>query len=341
MTATGEAAVGDGRPLQVGVLGPYLLDVLGRPVEALPTGQGGALLEEIRITVAGTGGAAAISLAKLGCRVAAFGAIGDDAVGRFLVTELRARDVDVSGLVVKDGEPTSATILPIRPNGDRPALHVPGATRQFGSADLEPAEVLACQALLIGGPEVMPRLLDDQFLGLVGQFREHGGLVFVDLLSGGSPRSLQRLSPLLPSVDWLLPNEDQLLALTGLDDLTGAASRMLSSGVGAVAVTQGPQGAVVFRPDGEPVEVPAFPTDVVDTSGCGDSFNAGMIAGLLRGCSASEAAVMGTACGALVASGLGSDAGFQGMDEVLQLLETRSREAADKVRAGAWPETSP
>jgi len=75
---------------RVTVLGAHILDVLGRPVEAIPPGQGSARLQEIRATAAGT------------------------AVG-----------ADTSGLSRKSGAQTSATILPIRANGERPALHVP------------------------------------------------------------------------------------------------------------------------------------------------------------------------------------------------------------------------
>ena len=63
-------------------MGVHVLDVLVRPVEAIPEGQGATLVEEIRITAAGSAGGAALTLAKLGARVYSAGAIGADAVGR-------------------------------------------------------------------------------------------------------------------------------------------------------------------------------------------------------------------------------------------------------------------
>lgn len=81
----------------VAVLGPHIIDVLGRPVTEIPAGQGSARLDEIRVTVAGTGGGAAVDLAKLGMSVASFAAVGDDLLGQLLDSQLRAHGVDTGG----------------------------------------------------------------------------------------------------------------------------------------------------------------------------------------------------------------------------------------------------
>jgi sugar/nucleoside kinase (ribokinase family) len=119
-----EVAVAD---VKVVALGAHILDILGRPVEAIPEGQGGALIEEIRLSPAGAAGGTAVTMAKLGLSVLSAGAVGTDDAGRVLVEALERFGVDCSGLVRRSEVQTSATILPIRPNGDRPALHVIGA----------------------------------------------------------------------------------------------------------------------------------------------------------------------------------------------------------------------
>ena len=108
-------------------LGAHVLDVLARPVTEIPEGQGGALVEEIRMAPAGSAGGTAVVLAKLGARLLSAGAIGHDPLGDALVEQLERWGVDASGLVRKPDVQTSASVLPIRPNGDRPALHVIGA----------------------------------------------------------------------------------------------------------------------------------------------------------------------------------------------------------------------
>jgi sugar/nucleoside kinase (ribokinase family) len=315
----------------VAVIGPHLVDVLGRPVSVIPPGQGSVVLDEIRVTVAGTGGGAAVDLSKLGVAVSSFGAIGDDVLGRLLLTQLREHGVDTAGLVTRRGEKTAATILPIRPNGERPALHVPGAMASLHAADVDGAALLGADAVLFGGPETSPRLLDSDGIELFGAVHAAGIPIFVDLLYPGRPETLDLLTPLLPLVDWFMPNDQQLRGLTGVDDVVAAARALLDRGVGAVAVTVGEHGALLVRPGVEPVSVPAMPTTVVDTTGCGDSFNAGMITGLLSGCAPEDAALIGCACGALVASGLGSDAGIEDLSGVLALVAASDPEAGRRI----------
>src|SRR5207302_9950248 len=116
-------------------MGVHVLDVLARPVEEIPEGQGGALVEEIRITAAGSAGGTALVLGKLGADVRSAGAIGTDAVGDMLLALLARDGVDTSLLLRRDDVQTSASVLPIRPDGSRPAFHVVGANATYGPGD--------------------------------------------------------------------------------------------------------------------------------------------------------------------------------------------------------------
>ena len=112
-------------------------------------------------------------------------------------------------------------------------------------------------------------------------------------------------------------------------------------GTRGVAVTLGADGCLVaWQDSGAPVKLPALETEVVDTTGCGDGFTAGLLAGLLAGpdlaspgpasTAPPDAAWLGLACGALVATGLGSDAGIENMGQVLGFLSrTQPAVAAD------------
>ena len=320
----------------VAVLGAHIVDVLGRPVEQIPPGQGSARLTEIRATAAGTAAGTGVDLAKLGADVLAIGATGDDLLADMLTAAMRQHGVDTSGLVRKQGVQTSATILPIRPNGERPALHVPGATTLLELNDIDLSRLGQVRALLIGAPDALGSLVTDGMAEVVGAARAGGALIAVDVLRPGSPRDFERIAGLLGSADWFAPNADQLTALTGESVLVTAIDRVLSLGTGGVAVTLGAQGALVAgRDGGDPVHVPAVDVDVVDTTGCGDGFNAGLLTGLLLGVSAVDAAWLGVACGALVATGLGSDAGITALDQVLSFLAAAAPGPAERLIAAA------
>ncbi|GAA3598152.1 sugar kinase [Kineosporia mesophila] len=316
---------------RIAVLGPHIVDVLGRPVTEIPPGQGGVLLEEIRMTVAGTGGGAAVDLAKLGWEVSSFAAVGADGLGVYLRSQLDLLGVDTRGLISRPGELTSSTILPIRPNGERPSLHVLGATASLRVDDVDWDAIASCGAVLLGGPETMPALLEPAGLDRLRAVRAGGVKVFVDFLHGGDTAMLESLADLWPLIDWLMPNDDQLRNLTGHQELSDAAGSLVDRGVGGVAVTQGGEGALLVRPGVPDVTVPAFATTVVDTTGCGDSFNAGMITGILHGCRVEDAALIGCACGSLVASGLGSDAGIVDLAGVLDVVRGQDPQAADRI----------
>ncbi|HEV7847511.1 MAG TPA: PfkB family carbohydrate kinase, partial [Thermoleophilaceae bacterium] len=141
--------------VKVVALGAHILDILGRPVEAIPEGQGGALIEEIRLSPAGAAGGTAVTMAKLGLSVLSAGAVGTDDAGRVLVEALERFGVDCSGLVRRSDVQTSATILPIRPNGDRPALHVIGANGTYTIDDVPWDAISEASYLHVGGPEFL------------------------------------------------------------------------------------------------------------------------------------------------------------------------------------------
>jgi ribulose-5-phosphate 4-epimerase/fuculose-1-phosphate aldolase/sugar/nucleoside kinase (ribokinase family) len=338
-TAVAESPPRDTRETPLGhvtVLGAHILDVLGRPVADIPPGQGSARLTEIRATAAGTAAGPAVDLAKLGARVLAVGAIGDDLLGDMVTAAMAGHGVDTSGLSRKHGVQTSATILPIRANGERPALHVPGATSHLELADVSLDRVRASRALLVGAPDALGGIVGDGLAQVVAAAREGGALVAVDVLHPGRPQELERIAGLLATADWFLPNSDQLRALTGRDDLTAAIDDILALGTGGVAVTCGADGCVMaWRDGGAPVSLPAIKVDVVDTTGCGDGFTAGLLAGLLLGVDPVDAAWLGIACGSLVATGLGSDAGIESLGQTLDFLSRAQPAVAARITAAA------
>jgi sugar/nucleoside kinase (ribokinase family) len=296
-------------PMRVITLGVHVVDVLVRPVEVIPEGQGGQLVDSIRITAAGPAGGTALTLSKLGAEVRSAGAIGSDALGDVLVDLLTRAGVDPS-LLVRRTDPdvqTSASVLPIRPDGSRPAFHVVGANATYRAADAPWDAIAAATHLHLGAPEFMG---GEQAAQILSFAREHGVTTSADILAPGDQAAaiLDWIAPVFAHLDYLLPNDEQVQGLTGTDDLLAGCRALRDRGVGCVAATRGAEGAVVIDARGEEV-VPAFEVDVVDTTGCGDAFSAGFLRGLSLGRDRVQAAGLGCACAALVATGLGSDHG--------------------------------
>ena len=135
----------------VSVIGLYILDVLGRPVTRIPDRGNVDFIEEIRLTVAGTAGGTVVDTAKLGLKSLAVGAVGDDEKADWVLMTMQKHGIDTSAMQRLKGIPTSATILNVRPNGDRPALHVRGASDHFTVAPELYDKVFDAPIIHLGG----------------------------------------------------------------------------------------------------------------------------------------------------------------------------------------------
>ena len=331
-------------------VGVHILDILGRPVSDIPLGQRSVLLEEIKATAAGTAAGPSVDLARLGVPVFSCGAVGDDALGDLLLMLLAKEGVDSRFVLRKPGQRTSATILPIRPNGERPALHAPGATQLLEPGDLTPeifdtaifdaADGGVQPVLHIGGPDALGPWAGEPLRALARAAKQRGFLVTLDVLRVGDAATFELLKPLLAVCDWFMPNEDQLRLFTGEPDLGKAMAVARAAGAAGVAVTRGADGCSLDWGDGV-IDVPAIDVPVVDTTGCGDAFDAGFITALLHGCDYEQAAWLAVTCGSLVATGLGSDAGLTSLDTALNLLAGTNPDVAAAIRSRAQQPATP
>ncbi len=315
----------------VATTGIHIVDILGRPVPAVPDGQGVALLDEIRMTVAGTAAGTAVDLARLGMNVATFGVVGDDELGVWLTEKMRREGIDTSGLTIDDRAPTSATMLPIRPNGERPALHVIGANALLSIEHMRFEVITKAKAFHVGGTFLM-----ESFDGLptrdaLRRAKEAGVTTTLDIIGMPGADVSRILEPCLPYLDYFLPNDEDALWISGADTLRDAARWFADKGVGGTLITMGGDGVCVALDGKVEAMVPAYVVDVVDTTGCGDAFSAGFITGLVEGKDPVAAAEMGAAAGSLVATGLGSDAGLTDRNGLDAFMDAATKGATAPV----------
>ncbi|MFW0789910.1 carbohydrate kinase family protein [Gordonia sp. CPCC 205333] len=293
-------------------LGAHVFDVQVYPVDSIPEGQGAALVQAIKFSPAGAAGGTAVTAAKLGAQVSAAGAIGTDAIGDQFLTMLTRYGIDVTALQRHDAHQTSASVLPIRSDGSRPALHIPGANLAITLTDELIAAASHHTHLHVGAPELLG---GQSYSTILRAARHRGTVTSADILASGDPGTLEWIAPALPHLDYLLPNADQVLGLTGAATIEDGCRQLIDRGVGAVVATLGADGAIIVT-DTEIVRAPAFSIDVIDTTGCGDAFSAGFLRGIGIGRSTLEAAVLGNATAAQVAGGLGSDHGDFDLESV-------------------------
>ncbi|MFY9325285.1 MAG: sugar kinase [Candidatus Nanopelagicales bacterium] len=303
-------------------MGVHILDILGRHVSEIPPGQNIALLDEIRITAAGTAAGTSVDMAKLGCKVIAVGAVGDDEMGNILLGIMNRYGIDTSHMKRKKGTQTSGTMLPIRPNGERPGLHVMGTNAIFSFEDVPQDLVRSADFVHVGGFSLMPKFDGEDTVKTLKLAREGKAITTMDILGIKQDKMAEKILPAMPYLDYFMPNLEEAQMITGLSDLDELCDYFLEAGAKNVVLKMGDRGSLIKNQAGLRLRVPAFKVEVVDTTGCGDAWTGGLIAGFSRGMEIEEAAKLASACGSLVATGLGSDAGIVDFDSTMEFART-------------------
>jgi ribokinase len=266
-------------------------------------GQAEQLLDVAEFAIGGSGAIVAAGAARLGLRVALIALVGDDALGDLQLGALRGRGVDLGGVVVSAAASTGLSVILSR-GEDRAILTKLGAIGELRaeSVDLD---------LLRGARHVhvssyfLQVGLHDGLAALLRGAREAGGAISLDTNWDPTGEWDGGLGSLLPLVDCLLPNGEEARWIAGERSLAAAADE-LASRVPTVAIKLGASGGVA-RSGHESAERPAPPTEVVDTTGAGDSFDAGFIAARLRGLDLARCLELAVACGSLSARVRGLD----------------------------------
>ncbi len=303
-------------------MGVTILDILGRYVTRIPDGQNIDILDEIRLTVAGTAAGTAVDLAKLGANVVAMAAIGQDAAGDFIKGTMENYGIDTSCLVRKSNVQTSCTMLPIRPNGSRPALHVPGANGEFSLDDINWDVLAKADFLHYGGTCLMARMDGLPSVEVLKFAQEHGVTVTWDILGLQRPDLQDLILPGLPYVDYFMPGLEEAAMISGLTDRQDIIKFFLDHGAKHTVFKMGGEGSSIAGQGMDEIRLPAFKSTVVDSTGCGDSYCAGFIVGLSMGWDLEQAGRLGAACGGLVITGLGSDAGIVNLEETIAFMNS-------------------
>ncbi len=233
----------------------------------------------IRSRGGGAGANVAAHLARLGTPVTLAGCVGDDAPGAGLAAELSAAGVGLR-LRTVPGEATGTIVSLVEPGGQRSMLADRGANlllRPDDAPTLLPGQHLHLSGytLLDEGPRVAG-------LAALRAALDAGCTVSLDPASTGplTRYGVERWLADTGGATLLLPNADEALLLTGCADAE-AAARVLARAHRIVAVSLGADGALWASGDAL-LHRPAHPTDVVDTTGAGDAFAAGLLAAWLR-----------------------------------------------------------
>jgi fructokinase len=305
------------------VCGTCVADVIVRPVP-LESPVGGGRLFHVEPVVVTTGGMVCntgVALRRLGSAVEAAAIVGEDLWAAEIRSRLAAAGVGISAVESRADAATSTTAALIDASGERSFAHHIGAAGLLDVAFLRRhAAVFARSRFAVLGYVGLLPTLEPQLAEAVGVLRGAGCQVVLE--TGGAGGSLADVAAALPGVDVFVPSLDEARSQTGCDNPREIIACYRSHGAaGIVGVKCGSRGVVLSPSAGAVVDIPciAAPEPVVDTTGAGDSFLAGLLAGLARGMPADAAARLGAATAACCVTRAGATAGLRDLPETMRL----------------------
>jgi sugar/nucleoside kinase (ribokinase family) len=277
-----------------------------------------ALVDEIELHCGGCAVNTGIGLARLGVKVGLSGRVGQDGFGNFLKERLAKEGVSTAGLKMVAGERTSATAVMVSPSGERTFLHFLGANRNYGTSDFDPQLLKEYRILHLAGILLTPSFDGEPAASVMRQAKEAGLITSLDTAWDSTDRWMKAVGPILPHTDLFLPSLEEAKMLSGLKKPEEIAGFFLKAGVKVVALKMGAEGSYFKSSFGEEGFVPVYPVEVKDTTGAGDAFVAGFLAGYLRGWPLRRVVQLANAVGALAVSKVGAAAGIRSLAETLR-----------------------
>ncbi|MEM9755680.1 MAG: sugar kinase [Pseudomonadota bacterium] len=305
----------------VSAVGFLVIDVLCRYADALPPPGGATFVDEATMTVAGTAGATAVDCAILGLKTQIAARVGRDAMGEFLIADMQKRGLDTGLVQVDETVQTATSLLPIRPDGSRAAFFVPGTSKTFRPSETDLAAILDAKIVHLGGTGLLDAFDGAPSVEMLRRAKALGRTTVFDLILA-NPETTPKVLPLLEHIDYFVPSIHEAAAMSGASDPADVARWFKDRGVGTAILTLEGDGVYVDPAEGDPFTLPSHRIDVVDTTGCGDSFTAGVIVGLCHGWDVRKTCRFANTVAAHVALGLGSQGVLASFDATLEAMES-------------------
>ena len=259
-------------------------------VDFLPDRRGIPLrrVENFRRVVGGAPANLTVGLSRLGCKAGLHGMVGDDEFGQFLCDQLEWEGVDTTGVSMTEEEPTGITFVSLDADGERSFVFYrhPSADMMFRADDVDRELISRANIFQYGSNLLVTEELREATLRAVRQADEAGCFMSMDPnvrlhMWAEDEKAREWTYDALQYADTLKVNEEELQFLAPDMTLEEAwETQFAPHGIGVVVLTQAGSGARLITDTGQ-CDVDAPPQDeILDTTGAGDGFMSGLLAGI-------------------------------------------------------------
>lgn len=302
------------------VAGELNVDLILQGYQAFPAPGKEVLVDDFVMTLGSASAICAMGLARLGAPVAFLGVVGDDPWGAYCMETMRVAGIDTSRVVVDPAVKTGVTVSLTSARRDRALVSYLGSIAALEGPAVTDAALRGFDHLHVSS-YFLQQKLRPSCAAVFSRARAAGLSTSLDPGFDPSEGWGADLKDTLREVDLFFPNEVELRGITGTGDVREGLAR-LENGRTRTIAKLGPRGAAALV-DGALVEGAAFPVEPVDTTGAGDSFDAGFLYAWLAGRPLAECLRWGAACGSLSTRGSGGTGHQADRAEVERLLSGR------------------
>ena len=272
-----------------------------------------------------TGGSAvntAIALAKMDMDVGFIGRVGQDSLAEQVIEDLKETGVDCTHVQVDPKVSTGLIFIAVTEDGERTMFGARGANAFTQASAIDPNYFANCRWIHLSSYSFLAHHQYETILTVL-DLAENSPYTRVSLDIGTEPalRARAQIIGVLPRLDVILPNETELMLLGQGRSMDESLDHLLNGqGAHAVVAKRGGNGCLLAMGD-KRIQFPPFDVKVKDTTGAGDSFNAGLVLGRLVGLSWEASAALGNALGGLATTRDGAAAALLNRNEVFRLIE--------------------
>ncbi|WP_246362634.1 carbohydrate kinase family protein [Paenibacillus alba] len=305
------------------VIGDANIDLIVAGLNQIPQPGQEVFVDNMTMHIGGGAALFAISLAKLGSYVAFKGVLGNDGYGQYVREQFTQHGIDTMLIETSQTSNTGITIA-INPEKDRSFISYAGSNRELDISKLDLKEVAQGKHVHITG--YRGRANHDAFIQAARKLKELGVTLSCDVGWDDSGEWFKGVFDLMGCFDVFLMNETEACHYTNLDNIDESL-RFMANYCKHIVVKLGSQGAITMK-DGLQTFHSAYQVDAVDTTGAGDSFNAGYLFGYLSGQDVETCLKYGNACGGLSVSASGGSTGTPDFNRLNHFI----RQFADQAK---------
>lgn len=294
---------------EIVIIGAAIIDVLVYPVSAEVFETGSHPAEDIHMTTGADALNEATILARKGRRVQLETVIGRDDAGRFIQAHCKENGIMVRDACIREEEKTGMNIVLVENDGTRSFLTNPyGTLRSLKLEHIQMPFPESAKMICFASIFVFPKIGTRELVKIFSQAKAQGKILCADMTKRKKGETLEDLAEAFSYIDYLFPNDEEAMLITGAGSVEEAAERIKSTGVENVIIKCGKHGCYV-RTNVEKCWISAEENvKCIDTTGAGDSFAAGFMNVLLEGKDVIECAKEGNRYGAEAVQHVGATA---------------------------------